>query len=68
MTYPGDGDEEGMKLASDAIFIIRESDHESFTREGNNLIFTINLDLPYALQSNQIQATIPLIEGGIYRH
>jgi DnaJ family protein B protein 4 len=68
LTYPGEGDEEGMKLTSDAIFIIREKEHQNFTREGNDLIFTINLDLPYALQTNQIQVTIPLIEGGIYSY
>jgi len=55
-------------LTSDAIFIIREKEHQHFTREGNDLIFTINLDLPYALQTNQIQVTIPLIEGGVYRN
>ena len=67
LTYPGEGDESGMRLASDVIFVIRESSHDHFRREGNDLIYDINLDLPYFLSTNQIKAEVPLIEGGIYR-
>ena len=56
-----------MRLASDVIFVIRESSHDHFRREGNDLIYDINLDLPYFLSTNQIKAEVPLIEGGIYR-
>jgi len=66
LTYPGEGDESGMRLASDVIFVIRESSHDHFRREGNDLIYDINLDLPYFLSTNQIKAEVPLIEGGIY--
>jgi len=55
-----------MRLASDVIFVIRESSHDHFRREGNDLIYDINLDLPYFLSTNQIKAEVPLIEGGIY--
>ena len=67
LTYPGEGDESGTRLASDVIFVIRESSHDHFRRDGNDLIYDINLDLPHFLETNQIKATVPLIEGGIYR-
>lgn len=67
LTYPGEGDEEGMRLASDVIFVIKEKPHTYYRREGNNLVYDINITLPEALEHKSLSASVPLIEGGVHR-
>ena len=67
LTYPGEGDEAGMRLASDVIFVIKEKPHTYYRREGNNLVYDINITLPEALEHKSLSASVPLIEGGVHR-
>ena len=67
MTYPGEGDEEGMRLASDVVFVIKEIPHGHYRRAGNDLVYDINVTLPEALEHKTIKAHVPLIEGGVHR-
>ena len=56
-----------MRLASDVIFVIREKNHTFYRREGNNLIYDINITLPEALEHKSLSASVPLIDGGVHR-
>ena len=42
LTYPGEGDEQGMKLACDIVFIIREENHEHFIQS-----YTLKLKIKF---------------------
>ena len=67
LTYPGEGDEEGMRLASDVIFVIKEKSHTYYRREANDLVYDINITLPEALEHKSLSASVPLIDGGVHR-
>jgi len=62
ITFAGEGDEEGMKLASDIIFVVKEKEHERYTREGNNLVYSFDVPLKEVLL-NGIQMSVPLFDG-----
>jgi len=66
LTYPGEGDEEGMRLASDVIFVIKEKSHTYYRREANDLVYDINITLPEALEHKSLSASVPLIDGGVH--
>jgi len=66
LTYAGEGDEEPNKLPSDIIFVIQEKKHENFTREGNDLVYTLRVDLKDILKG-VLNENVPLLSGGTQR-
>jgi DnaJ homolog subfamily B member 4 len=63
ITFPGEGDEEVDMVAADIIFVIQESNEKSYTREGNNLIYTHRISLSDALSDCSLQ--IPTLDSRI---
>jgi DnaJ-class molecular chaperone len=60
VTFPGEGDEGFDMLPADMVFVIQESNEMSFTREGNNLIYTHKISLSDALSDCSLQ--IPTLD------
>ena len=63
ITFPGEGDEGVDMVAADIIFVIQESNEMSYTREGNNLIYTHRISLSDALSDCSLQ--IPTLDRRI---
>lgn len=60
VTFPGEGDEGPDVLAADIVFVIQETNEMSYTREGNNLIYTHKISLSDALSDCSLQ--IPTLD------
>ena len=60
VTFPGEGDEAYDMLPADIVFVIQESNEMSYTREGNNLIYTHKISLSDALSDCSLQ--IPTLD------
>ena len=60
VTFPGEGDEGPDVLAADIVFVIQETNEMSYTREGNNLIYTHRISLSDALSDCSLQ--IPTLD------
>lgn len=60
VTFPAEGDEGIDILPADIVFVIQESNEMSYTREGNNLIYTHKISLSDALSDCSLQ--IPTLD------
>ena len=60
ITFPAEGDEGADMLPADVVFVIQESNEMSYTREGNNLIYTHKISLSDALSDCSLQ--IPTLD------
>mmetsp|Transcript_17889 Transcript_17889/g.22041 ORF Transcript_17889/g.22041 Transcript_17889/m.22041 type:complete len:381 (+) Transcript_17889:60-1202(+) len=60
-TFHGEGDQSHTKEPQDMVFTLKEKPHAIFTREGDDLIQTVDLSLREALEGTTM--TIPTIEG-----
>ena len=61
--FPSEGDEGVDMVAADIIFVIQETYEKSYTREGNNLIYTHRISLADALSDCSLQ--IPTLDSRI---
>jgi len=64
--YQQEANEEPGKLAGDIVFVIKTKPHQHFTREHENLVYTIDIPLHQALSGEQLSFPLPLInrQGG----
>lgn len=49
ITFENEGDEDVGITPGDIVFVIKEKQHDVFTRDGNNLVKTVNITLKQAL-------------------
>ena len=61
VTFPKDGDQYPGKIPADIVFKVVEEPHKDFTREGNNLIYKVDIPLRDALCGGSV--TIPTMNG-----
>lgn len=61
ITFPKEGDQGPNNIPSDIIFIVKDKEHPSFRRDGNNLIYTTSLPLGKALTGCLID--VPTLDG-----
>lgn len=74
ITFEGEGDEEPNVIPGDIQFIIREKRHDTFEREGDDLVRTVNITLKQALCGVNVNVVtldkrrlrIPITENTIY--
>ncbi len=60
-TFAEEGDETPNGPARDVVFVIEETPHQYFRREGNNLLYTAEINLSQALGGCQLN--IPTLDG-----
>lgn len=60
-TFAEEGDEAPHAPARDVVFVIEEAPHQYFRREGNNLLYTAEINLSQALGGCQLN--IPTLDG-----
>lgn len=61
--YPQEANEEYGKLPGDIVFIIKSKPHTTFERDNENLIYTQNIELHEALDGQEKQFAIPLLNS-----
>ncbi|KAF6143756.1 hypothetical protein GIB67_031063 [Kingdonia uniflora] len=57
ITFPEKGNEQPNVTAADLVFIVDEKPHNTFTRDGNDLVVTQNISLAEALTGYTVQLT-----------
>lgn len=62
ITFDGKGNETPGGQASDVIFVVEETQHPLFRRDGDDLILQVKIPLVNALTSDAV--SIPLLDGG----
>lgn len=61
--YPGEANEEYGKLPGDIVFIIKSKPHTTFSRDNEHLIYTQDIELHEALNGDEKQFAIPLLNS-----
>ncbi|XP_065910034.1 dnaJ homolog subfamily B member 1-like [Dysidea avara] len=61
VTFPEEGDQYPGRIPADVMFIIKERQHPTFKREGNDIVYTADVSLQKALCGGQV--TVPTISG-----
>ena len=61
VTFPQEGDQYPGRIPADVVFIIKERQHQTYKREGNDLIYTANISLRTALCGGHV--TVPTLSG-----
>lgn len=61
VTFAKEGDQSPGKIPADIAFIIRDKTHNTFTRDGSNIVYTCKMSLRDALCGTVIQ--VPTLEG-----
>jgi DnaJ family protein B protein 4 len=61
VTFENEGDEYPGIIPADLIFVLEEKPHPYFVRDGNDLIYTANINLLQALTG--VKLTIPTLDG-----
>ena len=59
--FSEEGDQYPGRIPADVVFIIKERQHKTFGREGNDLVYTANVSLRTALCGGHV--TVPTISG-----
>ena len=54
VTFPEEGDQYPGRIPADVVFIIKERQHETYKRKGNDLIYTANISLWTALRGGHV--------------
>ena len=61
VTFPEEGDQYPGRIPADVVFIIKERQHKTFKREGNDLVYTADISLRTALCGGHV--IVPTISG-----
>jgi len=61
--YPQEANEEYAKLPGDIVFIIKSKPHSTFERDNEHLIYTQNIELHEALNGDEKQFAIPMLNS-----
>ena len=61
VTFQQEGDQYPGRIPADVVFIIKERQHETYKREGNDLIYTANISLRTALCGGHV--VVPTLSG-----
>lgn len=68
ITFPEEGDQNPGRIPADIVFIVKQKPHSKFTREGNDLIYTVPISLRDALCASSCvqtpqELTVPTVDG-----
>lgn len=57
ITFPEEGDQNPGRIPADIVFVVKQKPHSLFTREGNDLIYTVPISLRDALCASSCSST-----------
>eukprot|EP00803_Ostreobium_quekettii_P001477 evm.model.scf_100EXC.8 EVM.evm.TU.scf_100EXC.8 scf_100EXC:58824-59840(-) len=63
ITFEGKGDEEPGMVPADVVFVLEEKPHNTFTRQGDDLVYTQKVPLVHALCGTRV--TFTHLDGGV---